>query len=54
MNPVNPILSELIRLTIRLNPVNPKETEFIRIDTDRPDSFGLKVRFDRIDWIHSD
>ena len=33
------------------------ETEFfgfIRIDSDRPDSFGLKVRIKQIDWIHSD
>ena len=44
MNPVNQNWSEL---KIRKNPVNPNQTEFfgiIRIDSDRPDSFGLKVR----------
>ena len=40
--------SDLIQrnFPIRMNPVNPNETEFfviIRIDSDRPDSFGLKV-----------
>ena len=36
-----------------MNPINPNETEFfgmIQIDSD---SFGLKIRVDRIDWIHS-
>ena len=47
-------------LVIRMNPVNPNETEsfgIIRIKSDWPDSFGLKVRIDRIiriDRIHSD
>ena len=40
-----------------VNPINPMETEFFgisRIDSDRPDSFRLKVQIDRIDRIHSD
>ena len=35
-----------------MNSVNPNEAEFfgiIRIDSDRQDSFGLKIRIDRIE-----
>ena len=37
--------------------INLNETEFfgiIRVDSDRPDSFGLKVRIDRFVRIHLD
>ena len=45
----NPNQSEDHSKSIRMNPVTPTETKFfgiIRIDSDRPDSFGLKVRID--------
>ena len=54
---INPnLLTDRIR-SIRVISINSNETDFleiIRIDLDRPDSFALKVRIDRIDDIHSD